>query len=125
MHKGTIKTAVADFMSRTSRITITIIAILVILTVSALVVLLAQPKSKAQTKTVVEPSIVTDFKTEDDFIPPEGIKLTEDYYFSRVTNDTWSREEVDRWFTLPNEAALDELGRANDALVEEIVGAAP
>ena len=51
--------------------------------------------------------------------------LTEDYYFSRVTDDKWDAEETDRWFSRPDTSNINELGNANNALVDELLGAAP
>lgn len=62
---------------------------------------------------------------EDPFMLPQNATVTEDYYFSRTTGEKWDQEQTDQWFTIPGTAAVEELGRDNDALVQEILGAAP
>ena len=62
---------------------------------------------------------------EDPFMLPQNTSVTEDYYFSRTTGEKWDEEQVDQWFTIPGTATVEELGRDNDTLVQEILGAAP
>ncbi len=115
-----ISDSIKDFVDRTNRLTLGLLGALIILILITLILILIQISTK--------PKILnsdTTFVTEDPFIMPQDMTLTEDYYFSRVTDDKWSSEETDRWFSKPDASNINELGTANDALVDELLGAAP
>lgn len=61
----------------------------------------------------------------EDFFPPKEDSLTEDYYFSREQNATWSKDEFDRWFSVPSKENVEALGKSNEKIANEILGAAP
>ncbi|MBQ2601403.1 MAG: hypothetical protein II584_03290 [Treponema sp.] len=97
-----------------------IIGIVIILISIVLVVGISSGTKKKKVNTV--DSVLT---IEDDFVPPQDYTMTEDYYFSRQTDDSWPQEEVDRWFAVPSTPVMDELRKDNNSIVEEILGAAP
>ena len=45
--------------------------------------------------------------------------------FSRTTEEKWSQEETDKWFTVPTEKEIENLSNANDKIINSIVEAAP
>jgi len=116
-----IKDAYTNLTEKTSRLAVTILGIILLLFVSALIVLGVHSCNQKKVGDVKR----EEFKTEDDFIPPSNIKLTEDYYFSREQKESWNQEEIEKWFSNPNKVNMNELKQANDALVDEIIGAAP
>ena len=65
------------------------------------------------------------FSAVEDFFPPKEDSLTEDYYFSREQNATWSKDEFDRWFSVPSKENVEALGKSNEKIANEILGAAP
>ena len=97
-----------------------IIGIVIILISIVLVVGISSGTKKKKVNTV--DSVLT---IEDDFVSPQDYTMTEDYYFSRQTDDSWPQEEVDRWFAVPSTPVMDELRKDNNSIVEEILGAAP
>jgi hypothetical protein len=114
---------IKKFVSEKGKLTVmlcTIFILLFICGIIAMIVQCATKPRKVQLIPEVQPSIST-----DSLIPPEYGSLTEDYYFSRISSDKWSPEDVDRWFTEPTDSAIDNLESANDALVNDITGAAP
>jgi len=116
-----IKDAYHNLAQRTSRLAVTILGIILFLFLCALIVLGVHSCNQKKIGNVKR----EDFKSEDEFIPPSNIKLTEDYYFSREQKESWSQEEIEKWFSNPNTINMNELKQANDALVDEIIGAAP
>ena len=116
-----IKDAYDNLAAKTSRLAVTILGIILLLFVCALIALGVHSCNKNKIGEVKR----EDFKTEDEFIPPSNIKLTEDYYFSREPKESWSQEEIEKWFSNPNTVNMNELKQANDVLVDEIIGAAP
>lgn len=72
-------------------------------------------------KVVVQKS----FETKDEYIFPETVNMTNDYYYSRDAKDTWNQDDVNEWFNTPGEKDIKELSEANDNIIKEIMGAAP
>ena len=62
--------------------------------------------------------------TETPFVP-KGPEVQEDYSISRMPKDKWTEEEADKWFTIPSSNDIDSLGKTNDGIISEILGAAP
>ena len=58
-------------------------------------------------------------------MPPEPPEIEKDYYQSRKTENLWSDEELNQWYSEPDSDLLKELQAANDKIIEEITGAAP
>ncbi len=56
---------------------------------------------------------------------PEGPIVPSGYITNRKTEKNWSDEEVENWFTLPDSEEVEKLGKANDRIINEIIGAAP
>lgn len=65
------------------------------------------------------------YNPTDSFVPPKADAMLDDYYYSRETDDTWTQEEVDEWFTKIDEYAVDNLSKSNDNIINEIIGVAP
>lgn|SRR5574344_802781 len=114
---------VKKFVSEKGKLTVTLCAILIVLFVSAVIVGIVQCANRPQ-KRVTIPEVETAVSTDDMLKPAYG-SLTEDYYFSRISGNKWTDEEVERWYTKPSEYEVDKLESANDALVNTITGAAP
>lgn len=62
--------------------------------------------------------------TEKLYVTPRP-DLPKDYNVSRKTQEKWSVEESDKWFTTPTEKEIDSLSISNDTIVNNIVEAAP
>jgi hypothetical protein len=115
-------TTVKKFVAQKGRFVCTISAILIFLFIAAVITAIVQCANKPGKKAKpFDEQFVPDSK----FIKPGEDSLDENYYFSRISNEKWNEKEVNRWFTQPDTATIEELGRANDALVNEITGAAP
>ena len=118
-----IKANAEDFIEKNSKLTVAIICILIFLSLTAIFILLGSIGNDKTIKKIDLPEEV--FSKKEEFIPPADIKMTEDYYFSRITEDTWSDEELNRWFSVPNDSNMKALEDANDTLINKITEAAP
>jgi hypothetical protein len=58
-------------------------------------------------------------------ILPPGPSLPEGYTTSRESRTKWTDEDADAWFSTPDRNTVDSLGKSNDALISDILGAAP
>ena len=109
---------ISDFLNEHKKLALGIIIGLALLLLILIIGMVASGKKESI------PSKVSN-NHEDPFMLPQNTTVTEDYYFSRTTGEKWDQEQVDQWFTIPGTATVEELGRDNDTLVQEILGAAP
>ncbi|MBQ9908976.1 MAG: hypothetical protein IJM48_04175, partial [Treponema sp.] len=56
---------------------------------------------------------------------PDAPDIEKEYYPNRITENQWSKEEINRWFTFPEEETMKELEKANDKIANDISDAAP
>lgn len=117
-----VKENLQNFLRENTKITAGITILLVVLAVFAFASGIFQEKKKQEI--FVFPEQIP-FSTVEDFFPPKGDSLTEDYYFSREQNSTWSKDEFDRWFSVPSKENVEALGKSNEKIANEILGAAP
>lgn len=117
-----IKESLQNFLQKNTRITAGITVILVLLAVFAFASGIFQEKKKKET--FVFPEQIP-FSAVDEFFPPKDDSLTEDYYFLREQNSCWTKEEFNRWFSVPSNENVESLGKANEKIANEILGAAP
>lgn len=119
-----LKASIKDFTEENTKL---VIAISVVLSISLLGAVIAvafqEPLPKKKKKADIKPP--KPYSAVQEFLPPKGSSLTEDYYFSREQNPKWSDEEFDKWFTVPSEKDAEELGEANENLINELLGEVP
>ena len=109
---------ISDFLNEHKKLALGIIIGLALLLLILIIGMVASGKKESI------PSKVSN-NPEDPFMLPQNTTVTEDYYFSREPKESWSQEEIEKWFSNPNTVNMNELKQANDALVDEIIGAAP
>lgn len=117
-----VKENLQNFLRENTKITAGITILLVALAVFAFASGIFQEKKKQEI--FVFPEQIH-FSAVEDFFPPKEDSLTEDYYFSREQNATWSKDEFDRWFSVPSKENVEALGKSNEKIANEILGAAP
>ena len=117
-----IKKNLQNFLRENTKITTGITILLIALAVFAFASGIFQEKKKQDI--FIFPKQIL-FSAVEDFFPPKEDSLTEDYYFSREQNATWSKDEFDRWFSVPSKENVEALGKSNEKIANEILGAAP
>lgn len=118
--------AIADDISvknfaKKNPIVFTVICIIVFLFLTALVILLIQ--TKPQKKVQEAPSEV--FSADAPILIPDAPEIEKDYFTSRNTRNEWSKTEITKWFTYPDDESMRELEKTNDSVSAEILGATP
>ena len=114
---GTIR----DFMHEKPLIS-TIIGIVTLLFLAALVIILIQTaKPGASGQTFRRESFSADAK----LLIPAAPEVEKDYYPSRTVKNAWTEADVAPFFTVPDTESMQSLEKANDAIIAEIIGAAP
>lgn len=99
-----------------------IIASSIVAVLLLLIILCASGSSKKDKKTK---TYIEKLELSEKLIVPDGPVLPKDYNYTRKTKDKWTEAEADEWFTTPTESEIEALSKSNDAIVNEIIGAAP
>lgn len=86
-----------------------------------LVIILALAGKTDKKEAVINPQLELSEKP----VVPNGPVLPRDYNISRKTKDKWTDEDADEWFTVPSDKEIETLSKSNDAIINEIIGAAP
>lgn len=98
-----------------------IISALIVVILLCLVLLVFQLSSQKKTVTTYESPLILSEK----LYIPNSPDLPKDYNISRKTQDKWSEEETEKWFTVPSSKDIDSLSLSNDKIINEIIEAAP
>ena len=112
---------VQDYFTENRRRVIAVCAVLVFMAVSALVILTRSMPLSVKVKKKPQRTLVLD----QTLVPLKGPEAPDGYITTRKTQEKWSQQEIDEWFTEPDSTELDKLAAANDRIIEEILGAAP
>lgn len=96
--------------------------LLILMTLSAIVILVEGRKTKPSERKISEQRKINAEKT---LLIPQGPEVPEGYEIGRKTKDKWQESEIQEWFTVPDEAEIEKLSDSNDKIVDEILGAAP
>ena len=56
---------------------------------------------------------------------PKNFLETQSYIQSRKTPEKWSKEEAEKYFTLPSQSEVQKLSDSNKKIINEILGATP
>lgn len=117
------KEKVQDFIDGNRKLALILLVAILLILILLVMLIVGSASKGSKSVSAQEPNGAEAF--EDSFIPPQDATLGDDYYFSRNTEEQWSKEEADSYFTVPTPSVIDELRKDNDSLVEEILGAAP
>ena len=94
---------------------------LILMTCIALAIFIAQKSKKPRRASSAERT----FTPSHELLAPDGPQEQKDYIASREVKDAWSKSDTQRWFTPPSGKEMEDLRRANDRTVSDILGAAP
>ena len=119
-----IKEKIQDFIDGNKKLALALLIAILLILILLVMLILGVGSSKGKKSRLQQTPNGTEV-FEDAFIPPQDATLSDDYYFSRNTEEQWTKEEADSYFTVPSPSVVDELRKDNDSLVEDILGAAP
>lgn len=98
-----------------------IICTLILFMIVCIIVLLAISGKKDTAPKVFQDRL----ELTEDLVVPNGPELPGDYTISRETQEKWTEEEGSEYFTVPSDKEINGLSKANNKMIEEILGAAP
>ena len=112
---------IQDFLEEDKRRTIIICLCLILMCLCAVLALCLSSSGTKNKSKVEEKKLILD----QPLLVPDGPSIPDGYITSRKTEKNWSEEEIEKWFTLPDEGEVEKLGDTNDRIVQDIIGAAP
>lgn len=112
--------SLSDF-ARKKPLIFALMCLLILLFILALVILLIQTSPEKKVKVPLQER----FEADAPVLYPDSVDIEKDYYFSRTSENQWEKEEVDKWFTYPDDESMKELADSNDKVIKDILGAAP
>lgn len=62
---------------------------------------------------------------EEPLIMPDEPGIADSFKYYREQKHEWSKEDVDKWFTPPDDSMINEIEEANDTIISDILGVAP
>ena len=115
-----IKDKVVTWVKENKKLAI-IISSLIVLMLICIIILIAASGKKDKGPKVYEERL----ELTQELLVPDGPELPGDYTISRETKEKWSEEEGAEWFTVPSEKDINGLSKANNNMIEDLLGAAP
>lgn len=115
---------IKNFIAENKRSTVIITAVIAFLCASSLFLFIGKTLSLRQNKSG-KPSPEAPLVITQPLFIPEGPVLPQGYVESRVPRQKWTETEIEQWFTVPDKKAVDELEKANDSFITDIVDSAP
>ena len=116
----TLVNKIIDFVKEDMRRTLIILISILIVILIILVIISVTKVSEKDKKNEAAPIVLP-----QELIIPEGPQVKQDYTVSRQPEENWDIEETDNWFTVPSSKDVDDLSKANDNLILDVIGAAP
>ena len=116
----TLVNKIIDFVKEDMRRTLIILISILIVILIILVIISVTKVSEKDKKNEAAPIVLS-----QELIIPEGPQVKQDYTVSRQPEEKWGIEETDNWFTVPSSKDVDDLSKANDNLILDVIGAAP
>ncbi|MGN0725293.1 MAG: hypothetical protein ACI4LR_03880 [Treponema sp.] len=118
----------ADFLKEKKYVALSCI-ILVVFTICAFIVFSVHScTTTSEKKAPVQENLPRQnqsFSPLQPIVQPEGPSAPEGYALSRQPEPRWTTQEIEQEFTLPEQNNLNDLQKANDNAINEILGAAP
>ena len=116
----TLVNKIIDFVKEDMRRALIILISILIVILIILVIISVTKVSEKDKKNEAAPIVLS-----QELIIPEGPQVKQDYTVSRQPKENWDIEETDNWFTVPSSKDVDDLSKANDNLILNVIGAAP
>ena len=115
------KNNVVSWIQENKKLSIIIVSLLSLMLICIILLVGISGNKKKKTEPVYEKQL----ELNHDLVVPNGPELPRDYTISRQPKEAWSEEEAERWFSTPSETDMKGLSKANDNMVDKILGGTP
>ena len=123
---GVFDNAVAFCQEKWEEQRLVCIAVIVAFLLIMLLLLLIPVLVRDPSAQLLDPSLkIQEVEIEPFLSIPSEPSIEDDYLYSRKKVNRWSDESVDQWFSEPDESMLDDLKKANNKLVEDMMEVVP
>lgn len=107
-------------MSQDKKFLLIVLSLLIIILICLILLIFLLSNNKKNVKSEQFPLVL-----QNELVIPPSAELPKDYNISRKTEKKWSTEETDKWFTVPSEREVENLSKANEKIIENILEVAP
>lgn len=98
-----------------------IIILLAFFLIAVIIILVGESNLFSKKKVAFDESFIL----HQPLIAPESPSTPDEYYLVRPKDYTWTQQDIDRWFSPPDQQLLDSLHTANDEIISDVLEAAP
>ena len=116
-----LKERVVIFYQENKKLSYIIISLTALILICLILLICIWTKNGKKSKEISKPVLILD----KPLVIPSGPELPRDYNISRKTQEKWTEEEAEKWFTIPGEKEIESLSKSNENMINEITGAAP
>ncbi|MCQ2576913.1 MAG: hypothetical protein MJ176_00125 [Treponema sp.] len=108
-----------DFVEENKKISILVLSLVLVILLCIVLIFVSLGGSKK--KVILDDPLIL---TSDLMVPPNPAN-PDSFQLSRTTKDKWEVSEIEPYFTKPSEKETDDLSKANDKIIKELLEAAP
>lgn len=109
-----------EFLLENRKKTIIVCGALIFLMFCACIAILMHDTKSKKKDSGTRPLVI-----DQPLMVPASPVIPDGYITTRKTEKNWSEEEIEKWFTLPDETEVEQLSETNDRIIQDIIGAAP
>ena len=100
---------------------ISILILLAFFLIAVIIILVGEGKLFGKKKVVFDDSIIL----HQPLVPPEPPSTPDEYHLVRPKDYVWAEDDIERWFTPPDQQLLDSLQSANNDVISDLLEVAP
>ncbi len=114
-----------DFL-KSKKLVAVVTFILIILTISAVIVLSVYSCTNKKPSSITSEGLSAQpFEPDQTVLLPQGPEIPDGYALSRTPHSDWTEKDAEQWFTKPDAGNIEDLRKANDNMISDVIGAAP
>ena len=98
-----------------------IVILLAFFLIAVIIILVGESSLFSKKKVSVDESFIL----HQPLVAPEPPSTPDEYYLVRPKDYVWTEQDIDRWFSPPDQQLLDSLRTANDKTISDLLEAAP
>jgi len=108
-----------DFVEENKKLSILVLSLVLVILLCIVLIFVAAGKGKK--KVILDDPLILN----SELMTPPNPANPDSFQLSRTTKDKWETEEIEPYFTKPSEKETDDLSKANDKIIRELLEAAP
>lgn len=98
-----------------------ILILLAFFLIAVIIILVGESNLLGKKKVVFDDSIIL----HQPLVAPQPPSMPDEYHLVRPKDYVWTEDDIERWFTPPDQELLDSLQSANDDVISDLLEVAP